>query len=94
MQRSGTPASLTLVYLFLGPPLCVAPRFACCAPLQVCTIHQPRSSIYRMFDRLLLLSEGRTMYFGEAAAAVAYFAAAGFHCPPQFNPADFFMDVT
>ncbi|PSC71035.1 ABC ATP-binding isoform 2 [Micractinium conductrix] len=60
----------------------------------VTTIHQPRSSIFQMFDQLLLLSEGRIMYSGEAAKAVAYFSAAGFKCPEQFNPGDFFMDVT
>lgn len=32
-----------------------------------CTIHQPRSSIYKMFDLILLLSEGRTIFFGPAA---------------------------
>lgn len=31
------------------------------------SIHQPRSSIYKMFDLLLLLSEGKTIYFGPAA---------------------------
>ncbi|EFN55091.1 hypothetical protein CHLNCDRAFT_134989 [Chlorella variabilis] len=47
-----------------------------------------------MFDQLLLLSEGRVMFFGPAAEAVDYLAQAGFKCPAQFNPADFFMDVT
>ncbi|KAL4437525.1 hypothetical protein ABPG77_003506 [Micractinium sp. CCAP 211/92] len=60
----------------------------------VCTIHQPRSSIFQMFDELLLLSEGRTMYFGKASAAVEYFASVGFRCPEQFNPGDYFMDLT
>jgi hypothetical protein len=46
-----------------------------------------------MFDLLLLLSEGREMYFGPAAAATSWFAAAGFACPELFNPADFFLDV-
>ena len=49
----------------------------------VCTIHQPRSSIFRMFDQLLLLSEGLTMYFGPAAGAVDFFATTGFGCPSQ-----------
>ena len=31
-----------------------------------------RSSIYAMFDLLLLLSEGRTMYFGPASYAVGF----------------------
>ena len=59
----------------------------------ISTIHQPRSSIYKMFDLLLLLSEGRVMYFGPAKEATAWFTTAGFPCPPEFNPADFFLDV-
>ena len=37
----------------------------------VSTIHQPRSSIYGMFDQLLLLSEGLVMYYGDADQAVS-----------------------
>lgn len=59
----------------------------------ISTIHQPRSSIFALFDRLLVLSEGRSMYFGPAADAVAYFSAIDFHSPPAFNPADFFLDL-
>jgi ATP-binding cassette subfamily G (WHITE) protein 2 len=36
----------------------------------ITTIHQPRSNIYNLFDNLLLLSEGKTMYFGKADRAV------------------------
>lgn len=32
----------------------------------VCSIHQPRSSIFAMFDDLLLLCEGRPVYWGPA----------------------------
>lgn len=59
----------------------------------VSTIHQPRSNIYTMFDFLCLLSEGQVMYFGPAADAVTYFAGLNFRCPPQFNPADYFLDL-
>lgn len=59
----------------------------------VTTIHQPRSSIYEMFDTLMLLSEGRMMYVGPADAAMQYFATRGFPCPSNFNPADYFMDL-
>ena len=59
----------------------------------ITTIHQPRSSIYRMVDLLLLLSEGLTMYFGLAKTATEFFADAGFECPQKFNPADFMLDV-
>eukprot|EP00737_Agarophyton_chilense_P000791 gb/GEZJ01000879.1/.p1 GENE.gb/GEZJ01000879.1/~~gb/GEZJ01000879.1/.p1 ORF type:complete len:663 (-),score=109.89 gb/GEZJ01000879.1/:2916-4904(-) len=59
----------------------------------VCTIHQPRSSIFALFDQLCLLSEGRVMYFGPANDAVSYFSALNFRSPSQFNPADFFLDL-
>jgi ABC-type multidrug transport system ATPase subunit len=36
--------------------------------LVISVIHQPRSSIYEMFDRLLLLSCGRVMFLGKKAA--------------------------
>lgn len=61
--------------------------------LVISVIHQPRSSIFSMFDRLLLLSEGRTMYSGVASDAVDYFATGGFHCQEFYNPSDFFLDI-
>ena len=61
--------------------------------LVISVIHQPRSSIFDMFDRLLLLSEGRTIYLGKASEAVKHFETAGHPCPEFFNPSDFFLDV-
>lgn len=59
----------------------------------VASIHQPRSSIYAMFDDLCLLSEGRLLYFGPADAALDHFKALGHECPEHFNPAEFFADL-
>jgi len=59
----------------------------------VTTIHQPRSNIFSLFDKLLLLSGGKIMYFGNAADAVDYFSALNYKCPANFNPADFFIDL-
>ena len=41
----------------------------------VCSIHQPRSSIFAMFDDLLLLAEGTPVYSGPAQDAAPYFEA-------------------
>jgi hypothetical protein len=46
-----------------------------------------------MFDQLLLLSEGRTIFLGPASEAKAYFARQGHPAPAYFNPADFFLDL-
>ena len=59
----------------------------------VASIHQPRSSVFALFDDLILLSEGRVVYAGPASDAVAYFEAAGFACPPRTNPAEFLADL-
>jgi len=61
--------------------------------LVISVIHQPRSSIYDMFDRLCLLSMGRTIYLGPAADALNFFNAGGHYCPQSFNPSDFYLDV-
>eukprot|EP01041_Mallomonas_annulata_P000999 gene999-1965_t len=61
--------------------------------LVISVIHQPRSSIFNMFDRLILLSEGYTVYYGVASNAVEYFSRYGYSCPDSFNPADHFLDV-
>nr|XP_048295599.1 broad substrate specificity ATP-binding cassette transporter ABCG2 [Myodes glareolus]XP_048295600.1 broad substrate specificity ATP-binding cassette transporter ABCG2 [Myodes glareolus]XP_048295601.1 broad substrate specificity ATP-binding cassette transporter ABCG2 [Myodes glareolus]XP_048295602.1 broad substrate specificity ATP-binding cassette transporter ABCG2 [Myodes glareolus] len=57
------------------------------------SIHQPRYSIFKLFDSLTLLASGKLMFHGPAQAALEYFASAGHHCEPYNNPADFFLDV-
>jgi len=59
----------------------------------ICTIHQPRESLFNMFDRLIMLSQGETFYFGSIKDTLEFFAAKGYHCPQYANPADFFIDV-
>lgn len=55
----------------------------------VFTIHQPSSEIFHLFDDLLLLADGQTMYHGPAAGAVDHFNALHYPCPDFVNPADF-----
>lgn len=57
----------------------------------VCTIHQPSSEVYEMFDNLLLMAEGRVAYMGSANKALDFFQRAGLRCPVNYNPADFFI---
>ncbi|KAF3825021.1 hypothetical protein GH733_005655 [Mirounga leonina] len=57
------------------------------------SIHQPRYSIFKLFDSLTLLASGRLMFHGPAQEALGYFASVGYHCEPYNNPADFFLDV-
>ena len=42
---------------------------------------------------MLLLSQGKIIYFNETNKAVNYFDSIGFPCPSLTNPADFFMSI-
>ncbi|XP_056891236.1 broad substrate specificity ATP-binding cassette transporter ABCG2d [Takifugu flavidus] len=59
----------------------------------IMSIHQPRYSIYRLFDTLTLLVSGKMVYHGPAPNALDYFANIGYLCESHNNPADFFLDV-
>ncbi|KAG5844911.1 hypothetical protein ANANG_G00133180 [Anguilla anguilla] len=59
----------------------------------IMSIHQPRYSIYRLFDSLTLLVSGKQVFHGPAQNALDYFADIGYACEPHNNPADFFLDV-
>ena len=57
----------------------------------ICTIHQPSSEIFELFDKLCLLAEGRLAYLGNLSNANEFFSSQGHQMPPNYNPADFFI---
>ncbi|CAG8637456.1 14957_t:CDS:2, partial [Acaulospora colombiana] len=58
------------------------------------SIHQPNSKLYQMFDKVLLLSKGRELYFGPGGlAANDYFARQGHPAQPGYNVADHLLDI-
>ncbi|KAJ3066293.1 hypothetical protein HDU98_010397 [Podochytrium sp. JEL0797] len=57
------------------------------------TIHQPRTEILELFDKIILLSMGKTLFFGPTDAALEHFENMGFPLPAKTNPSDFFMDI-
>ncbi|MBA0773012.1 hypothetical protein Gotri_008317 [Gossypium trilobum] len=60
----------------------------------ITTIHQPSSGLYRMFDKVLVLSDGYPIYCGQADQAMDYFSSIGFSPSFKFvNPADFLLDL-
>ena len=52
------------------------------------TIHQPSAEIFMMFDRVIVLSEGRTIYSGPPMQIRSYFEQFGLKITKYSNPAD------
>ncbi|KAL7606525.1 hypothetical protein Lser_V15G19170 [Lactuca serriola] len=59
----------------------------------VTSVHQPSSRVFQMFDTVLVLSEGRCIYFGKASEAMSYFESVDFRPSFPMNPADFLLDL-
>ncbi|KAF2200293.1 ATP-binding cassette transporter-like protein [Delitschia confertaspora ATCC 74209] len=59
----------------------------------VASIHQPSTTTFELFDKLLLLSQGKVAYNGPVTGVRDYFAAIGQHMPLYMNPAEFIIQL-
>ncbi|KAF5864492.1 hypothetical protein ETB97_007597 [Aspergillus alliaceus] len=57
-------------------------------------IYQASQAIYDVFDKAIVLYEGREIYFGPCDEAKDYFSGMGWHCPPRQTTGDFLTAVT
>ncbi|KAF2898582.1 hypothetical protein ILUMI_07596, partial [Ignelater luminosus] len=57
----------------------------------ICTVHQPSSEVFAMFDKLLLMAEGRVAFLGTREEASGFFTSLAAPCPHNYNPADYFI---
>eukprot|EP01127_Copromyxa_protea_P007161 TRINITY_DN1707_c0_g1_i2.p1 TRINITY_DN1707_c0_g1~~TRINITY_DN1707_c0_g1_i2.p1 ORF type:complete len:716 (+),score=151.21 TRINITY_DN1707_c0_g1_i2:366-2513(+) len=57
----------------------------------ICTIHQPSSYVFSLFDKVGLLSKGNAIFFGDIKDSLKFFNEAGYPLPPSTNPADFMI---
>ncbi|KAK3109273.1 hypothetical protein LTR53_017651, partial [Teratosphaeriaceae sp. CCFEE 6253] len=57
-------------------------------------IYQASQAIYDLFDRAIVLYEGRQIYFGPVGRAKAYFEEMGWFCPVRQTTGDFLTSVT
>lgn len=60
----------------------------------IVAIYQASQAIYDIFDKVIVLYEGRQIYFGKATDAKRYFSEMGFHCPDRQTTADFLTSLT
>lgn len=60
----------------------------------VATLYQASNAIYEQFDKVLVLAEGRQIFYGPVVQARRYFEEMGFECQPGANVSDFLTSVT
>ena len=55
----------------------------------VCSIDQPSSKLFQMFDDVYLIKEGQCLYNGPINDLTFVLGEAGFQCPSFYNRVDF-----
>ena len=58
----------------------------------LCTIHQPSSQVFGLFNRLLLLAQGNIAYLGSTRKAASFFDSIGLPIPQNYNPCDHYIE--
>lgn len=57
-------------------------------------LYQAGESLYDLFDKVVLIDEGKCLYYGPTEDAAAYFENLGFSRPARWTTADFLTSVT
>jgi hypothetical protein len=59
----------------------------------IASIHQPSTSTFHLFDKLLLLSGGKSHYFGPVEDVRLHFESIGQPIPMYTNPAEYLLEL-
>ena len=59
------------------------------------TIHQPSSEIFSLLDKISILADGKTVYFGDRGSSIDFFND-HLHLmyPENYNPFEYFIEMT
>ncbi|RAR08086.1 multidrug resistance protein CDR2 [Stemphylium lycopersici] len=60
----------------------------------IATLYQAGNGIFEQFDKVLILDEGKQIYYGPREEAVPFMQDLGFLCDPAANQGDFLTSVT
>jgi ABC-type multidrug transport system permease subunit/ABC-type multidrug transport system ATPase subunit len=60
----------------------------------VLTLYQAGNGIYNLFDKILVIDEGKEIYYGPQKEARPFMESLGFHCNDGANVADYLTGVT
>lgn len=57
-------------------------------------LYQASENLYNLFDKVMLIEDGKCAYYGRTENAKAYFESLGFECPPRWTTPDFLTSVS
>lgn len=57
-------------------------------------LYQASENLFDLFDKVILIEDGKCAFFGPTEAAKAYFENIGFECPPRWTTPDFLTSVS
>jgi ABC-type multidrug transport system ATPase subunit len=60
----------------------------------IASIHQPSTITLLLFDNVLLLSEGKTVYYGPPDHSTRYFTSLGYPPVAMMSPAEWMLELT
>ncbi|RYH28500.1 ATP-binding cassette domain-containing protein [archaeon] len=60
----------------------------------VSTIHQPSPLVFDLFDTVMLIAEGRMVYYGSVQQVVPYFTSLGYAYDLGENPAEYIIEIS
>ncbi|KAH6639094.1 multidrug resistance protein CDR2 [Boeremia exigua] len=60
----------------------------------IATLYQAGNAVFEQFDKVLVLDNGKQMFYGPREEAVPFMEGLGFFCDPAANKSDFLTSVT
>ncbi|RKP35305.1 P-loop containing nucleoside triphosphate hydrolase protein [Dimargaris cristalligena] len=58
------------------------------------SLYQASENIYNIFDKVMVIADGRCIFFGPAQLAKSYFQNLGYVCPERQTTSDFLTGIT
>ncbi|KAL0901864.1 hypothetical protein ABMA27_007019 [Loxostege sticticalis] len=66
-------------------------RLSLCGRVVICSVHQPSTDLFKMFNSILLMADGRLLFHGSQEDCSELFRSLNLHCPANYNPAEFYI---
>ncbi|XP_063833851.1 protein brown-like [Ostrinia nubilalis] len=66
-------------------------RLSLCGKVVICSVHQPSTDLFKEFNSILLMADGKLLFHGSQEECSELFRSINLHCPVNYNPAEFYI---